>query len=216
MFAFTNKQKKILLSVFTFIFIAISGVWYNMQSQDGILISSRFAADQGLDKLSIGNTTDGNSFANILNNDNTADKEYIYVHVKGAVNKAGVYSLEKGSRVVDAIEAAGGGNSDANLDLINLASKLQDGQEVIVYTDADKDIPLISNGSANNSSGKININTANSQELQTLPGIGSGKADTIIKYREKNGPFQSVEDLLNISGIGVKTLEAFIDEVDAY
>ncbi|HHU91760.1 MAG TPA: ComEA family DNA-binding protein [Halanaerobiaceae bacterium] len=147
------------------------------------------------------------------------ESQKILVHVAGEVINSGVYELERGARVIDALMAAGGATSLANLDLINLAAPISDGEKIYIPSVIEKLNQLYQGGSTASSSssggaaGKININTADATELQKLSGIGPGKAKSIIDYRTKNGPFKSVDDLLQVSGIGEKTLEKIRDEI---
>nr|WP_308116370.1 helix-hairpin-helix domain-containing protein [Priestia aryabhattai] len=140
------------------------------------------------------------------------DSPFVMVDIKGAVQKPGVYQLPKDARVKDALAQAGGATKEADLRQLNLASKLQD--EMAVYIPAaGEEIPPSSPVSSISSSGTsndqplVNINTANTDELQTLSGIGPSKASAIVSYREENGLFQTVEDLGKVSGIGEKSLE---------
>ncbi|MED4151655.1 helix-hairpin-helix domain-containing protein [Priestia aryabhattai] len=140
------------------------------------------------------------------------DSPFVMVDIKGAVQKPGVYQLPKDARVKDALAQAGGATKEADLRQLNLASKLQD--EMAVYIPAaGEEIPPSSPVSSISSSGTsndqplVNINTANTDELQTLSGIGPSKASAIVSYREENGLFQTVEDLGQVSGIGEKSLE---------
>lgn len=153
----------------------------------------------------------------------------IYVHVTGSVNNPGVYELLEGSRANNAIEAAGGFSKTADIEALNLAEVVIDGQQIVVpkktkkgtaQTSASNSNPNIKENNSTNqtssasqnvnstSSGLVNINTADSSELQTLSGIGEAKAKKIIDYREQNGSFKSVDELTNVSGIGEKTLES--------
>lgn len=143
-----------------------------------------------------------------------SSKDAIYVDVSGAVNKPGVYELEKGARVFHAIEHAGGITEDAYVDNINLATVLYDAQKVHVprkYESSSHESEV-----ATEYSGKVRINTASSEELQTLPGIGVVIAQRIVKYREQNGPFASIEDIRQVSGIGEKTYHEIKDMVTTY
>ncbi|KRD92448.1 competence protein ComE [Bacillus sp. Root239] len=140
------------------------------------------------------------------------DSPFVMVDIKGAVQKPGVYQLPKDARVKDALAQAGGATKEANLRQLNLASKLQD--EMAVYIPAaGEEIPpsspvsSISSSGTSNDQSLVNINTANTDELQTLNGIGPSKASAIVSYREENGLFQTVEDLGKVSGIGEKSLE---------
>lgn len=143
--------------------------------------------------------------------------EEIIVDVKGAVKAPGVYEAELDERVIDMIEKAGGLTETADEGKINFAIKVEDemviyvpelGEEMEVSSDG---FPLVS-GSTNDD-GKVNINTANEGEFQTLPGIGPSKARTIIEFREQNGPFKDIEDLKLISGIGEKSFEKLQNQI---
>ncbi len=147
----------------------------------------------------------------------------ICVHVGGCVGAPGVYYLAEGDRVADAIAQAGGMTAEAAPDALNLARVLTDGEQVIVASAADvaeaaagaapASAPDPASTAAAHAGGAVNINTASSQELQTISGIGEAKAKKIIDYREKNGPFKTVDDLTNVSGIGEKTLEGLRDQI---
>ncbi len=120
-----------------------------------------------------------------------------YVQISGAVNKPGVYELEGDVRMFQVILMAGGLREDADEGSLNQAGKVNDGQKIVVMT--KEEAALMAENSA--SDGKVDINTADETTLMTLPGIGESKAQSIIKYRETNGPFGSPEDIKNISGI---------------
>ena len=125
----------------------------------------------------------------------TAQNDYVYVYVCGAVNSEGVYQLPTGSRVYEAIESAGGFKEDAAKASVNQAKVLSDEESIYVPTMGEQIEPVIEND------GKVNINCATKEELMNLPGIGESRADSIIKYREKNGGFQTIEDIMQVSGI---------------
>jgi competence protein ComEA len=143
------------------------------------------------------------------------------VHVTGAVNNPGVYDLPASSRVGDAIEAAGGWSQDANEVALNLAKELQDGDQVRVPTVLEgEDDSIPQNDPSRFSSIEdpatipdqiVNINTASSEELQTLPGIGPVTAEKIIAYRLENGDFEKIEDIQKVYGIGPAKYEAIKD-----
>jgi competence protein ComEA len=129
----------------------------------------------------------------------------LIVHVAGWVRRPGVYELREGDRVIDAVEAAGGARKGAYLDGLNLAAPLTDGQQVLVpKTAAPGAAP---SGVIPGQPALVNINTAAAAELETLPGIGEVLAERIIDHRTEHGPFASVDDLLEVSGIGEATLE---------
>src|SRR5690606_15445238 len=141
------------------------------------------------------------------------EKKEIFVDIKGAVQHPGLYEAEEGERVADLIHKAGGLLKEADENLINFALKVED--EMVIYIPIqgeEVEFPL-ENPSSQNSENKININKANNAELETLPGIGPSKAETIIKYREQHGLFEQIEDIQNISGIGEKTFEKLKDKI---
>ena len=129
----------------------------------------------------------------------------VTVYVCGAVNRPGVYELPGGTRIVDAIDAAGGMDPSADHDYINQAMLLEDGAKVYVPTCEETEAAGTLGVGADNASGsvtgKVNLNTADAAELMTLPGIGEAKAALIIEYRDQNGRFDSIEDIMKISGI---------------
>ena len=141
----------------------------------------------------------------------------IVVDVVGAVRRSGVVHLVAGARVVDAIDAAGGSTPDADLTRLNLAAALTDGSRVAVPRvgtpapevdpAAVSSAPSPGSDSATSPGTPVNLNTANAQQLDVLPGIGPATAATIIKDREVHGPFQSVDDLGRVRGIGDSKLE---------
>ena len=140
----------------------------------------------------------------------------LIVHVAGWVEQPGVYELPEGSRVVDALEAAGGAKRGAELAALNLAAPLTDGQQVLVPRTSDVVQPpdAAANGaSTEGGTTLVNVNVASAEELETLPGIGEVLAATIVQYREEHGPFTSVDQLLDVSGIGEVTLEELRDLV---
>ncbi len=135
----------------------------------------------------------------------------VVVHVCGAVKVPGVYELSGSKRVTDAIQVAGGPTPDANLDALNLAAKLVDGQKIYVPKEGESISPTLSgNGTVD---GPINLNTASVEQLDKLPGIGPVLAQRIIEYRESNGDFKSIDDLQKVEGIGPKKFEQIKDRV---
>jgi competence protein ComEA len=132
----------------------------------------------------------------------------LLVDVAGWVRHPGVYEFEEGSRVIDAIDAAGGARTGALLESLNLAAPLTDGSQILVPRAGDKAAPPVA-GEAGGAvaDALINVNTASATELEALPGVGEVIAQAIVDYRTENGPFASVEQLLDVSGIGDATLE---------
>lgn len=152
--------------------------------------------------------------------ENPEPKE-IFVHLSGAVNKPGVLKLSEGTRVYEAVEMAGGLEVDADSSGINLARTLQDEERIhipregevqtspVLYTNN----PMQSMAGGTDQSGLININSADSAALQTLTGIGPSTAEKIMDYRQSSGPFRSIEQIKEVSGIGEKTYEKFKDKI---
>lgn len=149
--------------------------------------------------------------------DNDTDMNVnLMVDIKGAVQKPGVYELSAGARVVDVIDIAGGFSSQALDTEINLAQKLED--EMVIYVPKQGEVTeetawVQSNNKEQSDPNLVKINDATEEELTTLNGIGPSKAQAIISYREEHGPFQTVEDVLSVNGIGEKTLDQFKDNL---
>lgn len=150
------------------------------------------------------------------------DSGKIFVDIKGAVKNEGVYELSNGSRVMDLVKKAGGLTDDADKKSVNLAEKLADeavvyvakiGEEVTPASTPSQAKATPASGVDGDSSAQINLNTATTEELQTISGIGAKRAQDIIDYRDANGGFSSVDDLKNVSGIGEKTLKKLKAEV---
>lgn len=140
-----------------------------------------------------------------------AENEAIYVSVMGYVKEPGVYIMPKGSRVYEALNAAGGIVPPGDVNGVDLVNVLKDGARVYVPGAG------LSDGKASEApGGAININLATANDLTNLPGIGPSKAKTIISYREKNGPFSSIEDIMNISGIKEGTFEKIKEYITVY
>lgn len=144
----------------------------------------------------------------------------LVVHVSGAVKKAGVYRLSEGSRVADAIEQAGGAAENADLDALNLAEPLTDGQKVHVPRKGETPPASVAAATAPSTAARperaakpavqfpIDLNTATAEQLEAIPGIGPVLAQRIVDHRRLHGKFQSVDDLLQVHGIGQKRLES--------
>ncbi len=139
----------------------------------------------------------------------TATLHLIQVHVAGEVKQPGLYHLPDGANVQDAIDAAFGATENAGLDLINLATILNDGQRITIppKTDHQDKIEIPQRSSGLQETSLININIASQEELESLPGIGEVKARAIIDYRTQNGYFLNIEELMNVEGIGQKIFE---------
>jgi competence protein ComEA len=132
----------------------------------------------------------------------------IYVHILGEVRRPGLYALRDGDRAVDAVAAAGGFTEAADAAGLNLARFVSDGEQIIVP--AIGEVPAAGPAGV---PGKVNLNTADAALLDTLPGVGPATAAQIIAWRDQNGRFESIEDLLDVSGIGQAKFDGLRDLV---
>ena len=144
----------------------------------------------------------------------------VFVHISGAVNMPGLYELDEGSRLYDAVCLAGGFSDEADTDYANLAEVLTDGTKYVIYTKEETEMmkeDIESGGSSALShytdDGLLDINLATADEFMLLTGIGRVKAEAIVKYRDENGPFASKEDIKNVNGIGDGTYAGIEDEI---
>ncbi len=137
----------------------------------------------------------------------------VCVHVCGSVIHPGVYYLEEGARIHEAVELAGGMTEDAAGDVINLAEIVSDGQKIYIPSKEELAEGFSIEDSQTADDGLVNINTASLDELKKLPGIGDIKAEAIIAYREETGRFNSIEDIMNVSGIKDSSYEQIKDYI---
>ena len=163
----------------------------------------------------------GEETADAYAEENALSDGTIFVDIGGAVKNPMLAELPDGSRVDDAIQAAGGLKQEADMSNINRAEFLIDGQKIFIPSLAlDADGNVVSDtqagssvSSGTDSTGKVNINTVDSSQLQTLNGVGPATAQKIIDYRQSNGTFSNIEDIRNVSGIGDKTFEKLKDHI---
>lgn len=141
-----------------------------------------------------------------LTNGKDETQTIVGVHIKGEVKNEGYYELEYNSRVKDAIRCAGGETQNADLNAVNLAEYIKDGQEIIIPSVKDDSEKTVSDG-------KVNINTADTYNLCKIKGIGEKLANQIIEYRTKNGDFKNIEQLKKIEGIGSIVFEEMRDSI---
>ncbi|MGP4042380.1 helix-hairpin-helix domain-containing protein [Gracilibacillus sp. D59] len=129
------------------------------------------------------------------------------IDIKGEIKSPGVYPVTENDRVEDAIQLAGGFTKEANKQSINLAERVYD--EMVIYVPAKGETPEKTNvvQGVQDEDPKVKVNIASAEEMQAIPGIGEVKANAIIEYRETNGPYEKLEDLTKVSGIGDKTVE---------
>lgn len=222
------KNKKVILTIGCILILTGLGIYLylsnsNNQTTDNISILEEVEKDIQEENIQLNEN-------NVENNEKVQQeiKEKIAIHITGEVKKTGIIYLEEGARIADAINAAGGATKNASLEQVNLAYILEDGQKIYIPNKKEKietNAYIITNsgnnvliekgkGSSNtnvnakanqNMKGaniKVNINSANQTELETLPGIGPSLAGRIIEYRESNGKFQQIEDIQNVKGIG--------------
>ena len=200
-------KKKIIISIILIIILGLAFVIY-------MIIDNRSYNEMSFNELIIENETEDKNI--LIINEVKKDQEEIAVHIIGEVKKEGIIYLPKGARIIDAIEEAGGETEEADLSQVNLAYELQDGQKIYIPNKNEQISEYITSNSGNNviiegsssqnqkegENEKVNINTANQTELDSLPGIGASIAQRIIEYREENGNFKSIEELQNVKGIG--------------
>ena len=231
-----DNKKKIIISIVLIVALAIGFLIYILAGtsndysaldlENDVVVESGedVESEQENSMQSADNTRDDN---NDIDNANqiTEETTEIAVHITGEVKKQGLIYLKEGARVADAIEKAGGETKNADLSQINLAYVLQDGQKIYVPNKNEKISQYITGNSGNNNTEennnsnlnkedtKVNINTANQNELDSLPGIGPSIAQKIIDYREENGKFKNIEELQNVKGIGDAKYEEIKDRV---
>lgn len=207
MFNFSNQEKITIILLLIVIVVGVGIVLYkNINSDDNFII---------------------NRASDISENNPAIQIEVppLIIHIAGAVKIPGVYQLKSTDRIVDAVKIAGGATEEANLDLINLASLLKDGQKIIIpyktYSETGEEINTNTynymasaySSSPDSTSAKININTANANMLQNLPGIGPVLSEKIIEYRNQNGLFGVIDDIMDVSGIAEKKYEGIKDQI---
>lgn len=197
-----NKKQKIIVVVLIIIMCIVIGYY---------IISKTEKYDY----------SDIEKISNIIEEDQEVDdniiENKIVIHITGEVEEEGVIELEKGARISDAIEEAGGTTEEADLSNVNLAYSLSDGQKVKIpnINEKDKEIIVVEEKAGDNiiiegnksKEEKININKAAQTEIETLPGIGPSTALKIINYRNEHGKFKNIGDIKNVSGIGDSKFE---------
>ena len=148
------------------------------------------------------------------------EEEKIFVHIIGAINMPGIIEASKEARLYEIVELAGGLKEDADETLINLASKVEDGEKIIIpyketssTSNLNEKINELYDKSTSSNSGKININIASIEELKTLAGIGQSTAEKIIDYRNEVSKFDKIEDIKNVSGIGDSKFNSIKDKI---
>ena len=205
MFNFSNQEKITIILLLIVIIVGIGIVLYkNINSEDNFIINRALDISENNPAIQI-------------------EIPPLIIHIAGAVKNPGVYQLRSTDRIIDAVKIAGGASEEANLDLINLAALLKDGQKIIIpyktYSETGEEINTNTynyvssaySSSLVSTSAKININTADANMLQTLPGIGPVLSERIIEYRNQNGLFGVIDDIKDVSGIAEKKYEGIKD-----
>ncbi len=225
-----SQKQKIIVGIFACIVIIIAFVFLYRFYNDGEDINFGIENDNINSVQSQEDDTGSEKQSKIGILDS---KKTVAVHIVGEVNSPGVVTLNEGARIIDAINAAGGSTEEADLSKINLAYIVEDGTQVYIPSirdmttvqegrqnsfireDAGDDIisTNASNEESNRQNGKVNINIASVEKLQTLPGIGQSTAQKIIEYRNQNGKFKSEEDLKNVAGIGESKYNNLKDKI---
>ncbi len=199
-----SKNKLLIKVAIVIIFVIIIGIGFIKNKIDENSYNKIY------ENLELENITNVNQ--NMENAEESFEEQEnkMKVYVTGAVNNPGVLELNEGSRIEDAINLAGGVRDNANLEEVNLAYCLEDGQKLYIPNVNEKEVEYLSTengdkvieGDENSDTLKVNINTGGVEELKKLPGVGEALAQKIIDYRNENGKFKTVEDLKNVSGIG--------------
>ncbi|MDQ0218235.1 hypothetical protein ELQ35_00605 [Peribacillus cavernae] len=216
------SQKKKLVLLPLILILSIAGYYFYQQSLDnGKNESDKYFDEEGPAAYA----AEENDFEakGETAQETTKKPLVVKVDIKGAVKMPGVFTAKEGDRVIDLITRAGNFTANADKDKVNLAQLVED-QMVIYVPEVGEEtgmpiaeIPAagaaVTNGSASGAGEKVNLNTAVQADLETLPGIGPSKATAILEYREKSGPFKTIEDMKNITGIGDKTFEKLKDSI---
>lgn len=216
-------QKKRLIIVGVVLFFLVGGFWYVLQEKEENtkeeLPTSIFSKTEQQENTLKGEAS--NPRQQDLSTKERETQNSIFVYVCGAVKNAGVYSLAVGDRLYMAIELAGGFTKEAAKDYHNLARIVEDGERIYILTQREVEElsekeQILGETQVEQQIEKtqvVNLNTAKVEELTTLPGIGESKAQLIIEYRTKVGKFKSIEELMNISGIGEAMFEKIKDKI---
>ena len=184
------------------LFMAILVLLLTGCGEDGILLS------QDTESVQVQNEA-----ASEINEEAALSDELMYVYVCGEVVEPGVYPLPPGSRIYELVEAAGGLTESAAPESVNLAQELSDGQMINIPAEGEMQDTSADGTETGTDGDKVNINTASKELLMSLNGIGETKADSILSYREQNGPFDSLEDLMQVDGIGQGTFSKIKDKI---
>jgi competence protein ComEA len=206
-----SRRELVALAALALVVVAGAGLWYARSLPKSVEVQSGPPGGAGPPGATSAPPSGSASSAPTGSPPVTAGPSVLYVHVAGLVRRPGVYEFHPGQRVVDAVDAAGGATRKADLDLLNLAALLTDGEQILVPAQGAAVVPPPAGGSPSGttgaSGGPVNVNTATETELEGLPGVGPVLAAAIIAYRTEHGPFPTVDALDDVSGIGPATLD---------
>lgn len=214
-------EKKVYLIAVVILIVGFLGLKKGDQQENTSALQSQVAQSSA----SSSNAT--SSITTTTSSSSAPTSKTVTCDISGAVKHQGVYTLKNGARLQELIEAAGGTTARAQLKAINRAVLLKDQDKIHIPYKGEKVESMTTAGTATNNQGsegtdsssgqadgaKVNLNTANVTELQKLTGIGQKKAEQIIAYREQNGSFKKIEDLMQVSGIGEKTFASLKDQL---
>lgn len=189
--------KKIFFAVAVSVCVTVAGIAYIISNKSNVIKTEQDTVFVTEDAVEVSGTIE-----------NTTDS-VMYVYVCGCVNNPGIVCVNQGDRIYKAIELAGGMNTDADVNAVNQADFVRDGQ--MLYIPAIGENYISQGESVNN--GLVNINTADKQMLTTLPGIGESRAESIIQYRDTRGCFVTIEDIMNVAGIKEAAFEKIKDYI---
>lgn len=202
-----SVRQGLLLGLLCGLLVSVSGLWWWNASPAPPAVIQR-QSENGLDT----GAQDAAQKSSVTPVGQSAGSTEIVVHLAGAVVQPGLLRLAVGSRLGEAIIVAGGETEDADLDHVNLAVTLQDGQRYYIPRIGEVAAEGATDGQIS-SDGKVNINLADAETLATLPQIGEVRAQAIIAYREKNGNYQKTEDIMQVAGIGEGIYAAIADSI---
>lgn len=201
-----RKSWKVLAVIAVFALVVMGWFWFRGQPHPASAIPFAVNPSVSAASSSVGNSNAAMSEAGITSNASGA----VVVHIAGAVRKPGLQQLPSGSRVADAIKAAGGFTSTKVQDSVNLARLLVDGEQIFVgalpSSGGTSGSGTFGGTSSTQSGSKVSLNSANQQQLESLPGVGPSLAQRIMEYRSSHGGFRNVEELDDVAGIGSATL----------
>lgn len=195
------------------------------QKESSLLLEEAVLEEEKDTEQAEGGTETDSAAFDVNADEGVTEQANCFVHICGAVEKAGVYELPAGSRIFEVIALAGGHTAEACTEYLNQAEKITDGMQIYIPTEEEVQNGAFNTGAEKTAAAKesgntqeeaeklININTADKEKLLTLPGIGESRAESIIAYRTENGGFTAIEDIMNISGIKEGAFQKIKDKI---